>query len=531
MDGPSITVAQLLGDPALRGMRLLAGAAGLATPVHAVRMADDGSGRFAPRTLYVLWRDEAPEAPTIDVVLRRAAAASAAGVAVRIGPERTSRPTPLPMATLVLSDRLKLPLLDLDCVDPMSLAERLATLRHGDREADYRRIEAALAAVLREWRDWQPAEAILELLESALDVRCELVPIGSEPSSEVGGAAELVKRHRELRVRSAAGHVEVTCHLYVGRRPRYALRVSFPEEPHLLFVVPRVFDVVAALLEGQLTERHRSWESRMTFKQDFFTQIFTGGQPPPEVVARALELGWDFGREHVVAAIRLVVGDGEAAGDEGSWLKASGDLVEALEKLAPSNGLWAFAGPLEGRTFACVFRPSVRSRLDVMRVRRTLLAVQQALAAKQPVVVTAGIGSVASGLHGLARSYREALQALSIGGVVHGPGSVVTSEELGPQRHLYPWYLSEEGQALSAALLGPFLELPSGRRQVALQTLEAFLSSGGSIAEVADSLRIHRNTARYRVAQLEKLLGLDLGDPENRLLLTLALRAYRAVRG
>ncbi|MBX6350545.1 MAG: helix-turn-helix domain-containing protein [Clostridia bacterium] len=530
MDGPSITVAQLLGDPALRGMRLLAGAAGLAAPVEAVRMAEDGSGRFAPRTLYVLWRDEALEAPTIDVILRRAAAASAAGVAVRLGPDRASRPTPLPLATLVLSDRLKLPLVDVGAVDPMSLAERLATLRHGDREADYRRIEAAVAVALDEWREWQPAESILERLESALDVRCELVPMGSE-APEAGRAPEAGGRGRAPRVRSFGERVELVCHLYVGRRPRYELRVSFREDPHLRFVVPRVFDIVSALLEAQLAERHRSWESRMTFKQDFFTQIFSGGQPPPEVVARAMELGWDFGREHVVVAIRMAVEVGGAAGDEGSWLRASGELVDALEKLARAHELWAFAGPLEGRTFVCVFRPSVRSRLDLAKVRKTLAAVQQSLGGERRVAVTAGIGSVAVGLQGLARSYREALQALSIGGVVHGPGAIVTSDELGPERHLYPWYLSEEGQAMSAALLRPFLELPAARRQAALQTLDAFLRSGGTVAQVAESLNIHRNTARYRLAQLEKLLRLDLGDPENRLLLTLALRAYHAARG
>lgn len=54
-------------------------------------------------------------------------------------------------------------------------------------------------------------------------------------------------------------------------------------------------------------------------------------------------------------------------------------------------------------------------------------------------------------------------------------------------------------------------------------TLRTYLDSGGNALCTARSLGVHANTVRYRLSRIEPLFGLDLSDPETRLLLWLQL--------
>jgi DNA-binding PucR family transcriptional regulator len=58
-----------------------------------------------------------------------------------------------------------------------------------------------------------------------------------------------------------------------------------------------------------------------------------------------------------------------------------------------------------------------------------------------------------------------------------------------------------------------------------LDTLDAFLTSGGRYKATAEALHIHENTLRYRLARVEALTGRSLGSMADRVELWLALRA------
>lgn len=82
---------------------------------------------------------------------------------------------------------------------------------------------------------------------------------------------------------------------------------------------------------------------------------------------------------------------------------------------------------------------------------------------------------------------------------------------------------------LVAQTLGPLLAQPDAQRHTLLETLEALLRHDGSPTHAADDLYCHRNTVIYRLKQIESLTGRSLGDPRDKLLLSLALSA--AARG
>jgi hypothetical protein len=61
-------------------------------------------------------------------------------------------------------------------------------------------------------------------------------------------------------------------------------------------------------------------------------------------------------------------------------------------------------------------------------------------------------------------------------------------------------------------------------------TLRAFLEANGDIRQAAQTLIVHPNTLRYRLARLQTVAKLDLSDPDDRLVAQLQLRLTRDVR-
>ena len=62
-----------------------------------------------------------------------------------------------------------------------------------------------------------------------------------------------------------------------------------------------------------------------------------------------------------------------------------------------------------------------------------------------------------------------------------------------------------------------------------LPTLEAYFESGTS-GDAAASLFVHRNTVTYRLRAVKRVTGLDVRDPDQRLLLEVQIRLAR-IRG
>ncbi|HET9016619.1 MAG TPA: helix-turn-helix domain-containing protein [Thermomicrobiaceae bacterium] len=123
------------------------------------------------------------------------------------------------------------------------------------------------------------------------------------------------------------------------------------------------------------------------------------------------------------------------------------------------------------------------------------------------------------------RQARFAL-ALHRGGAVQDAvvccGSV---DDLGLFSLLYPLWGSATVEEFREGLIGRLEAYDRRRRTRLVPTLETYLSSGGALAEAAERLGIHRNTLSYRLARINELLGRDLSNPRDRLLLQVALLA------
>jgi len=138
--------------------------------------------------------------------------------------------------------------------------------------------------------------------------------------------------------------------------------------------------------------------------------------------------------------------------------------------------------------------------------------------------VYAGIGRAAASAAELPRSRREAERALSVARAEPHPAPPVSFDDC--------WARASLQRALDPALIAdlenltPLWRLREHDREHAtdyLPSLAAWLRCQGNIRLAAAELHIHANTLRYRMEKLAAVAGVDLDDPDTRLILSLQL--------
>ena len=151
-----------------------------------------------------------------------------------------------------------------------------------------------------------------------------------------------------------------------------------------------------------------------------------------------------------------------------------------------------------------------------------VLFLQGTLPPPPPAGARAGIGSTHDGAQGMRTSHDEAREAL---GVARRRALVsVTAEEARLDRMILGSLSVPE---LAQALLAPLAAEPPSRREMLLETLEAWLDEQGGATATARRLNLHVQSARYRIQQLREAFGDVLEDPEGRLQLHLAVKSLR----
>src|SRR5512143_2810409 len=121
----------------------------------------------------------------------------------------------------------------------------------------------------------------------------------------------------------------------------------------------------------------------------------------------------------------------------------------------------------------------------------------------------------------------QAEQAVALESKNGGKGKTTHFEDLGAYRFVLGQPESDI-EASSDRALGALAENEE-RYGDLRKTLDAFIRLHGSVNAVARDLFLHRNTVRQRLRRIAQLTGADLGDPNDRLALQLALIGRRAI--
>ncbi|MEV7082335.1 helix-turn-helix domain-containing protein [Streptomyces sp. NPDC093516] len=167
------------------------------------------------------------------------------------------------------------------------------------------------------------------------------------------------------------------------------------------------------------------------------------------------------------------------------------------------------------------------------QVRRLGTALAGQVSAAIDPTVKVGLGDVVPGLARAAESRRSAertWQALAAG---TGPLRVARSEDVADTVGVLQIVEALREVALpsrtSVARLREFDADHGGSRLV--ETLRAYLDHFGDVSAASRTLGVHPNSLRYRLRRIAQVSGLDLGDPDARLLAQVQLRLGEAADG
>ena len=77
-------------------------------------------------------------------------------------------------------------------------------------------------------------------------------------------------------------------------------------------------------------------------------------------------------------------------------------------------------------------------------------------------------------------------------------------------------------QNFIARTIGPLL-----CEEELIYNLEMWLKNNDPLKDIADTLHIHKNTLKYRLKKIEKLLNIDINNNEHKVELMIAISMYR----
>ena len=156
----------------------------------------------------------------------------------------------------------------------------------------------------------------------------------------------------------------------------------------------------------------------------------------------------------------------------------------------------------------------------IKELNKIASSIEEALRAGGEPTVVVGIGTVATHLRDLAKSYKEAQIAIEVGKVFDTEKYVINYENLGIGRLIYqlPTTLCE---MFLKEVFGDYN--PSSLDEEILTTVYQFMENDLNLSETSRQLFVHRNTLVYRLEKLQKTIGLDIRKFEDAMIFKIAM--------
>ncbi|MEV5692087.1 PucR family transcriptional regulator [Micromonospora globbae] len=293
-------------------------------------------------------------------------------------------------------------------------------------------------------------------------------------------------------------------------------------------VLQVVDDAVATLAEGYAAARRELVRREETLRRELVDDLLRGDSDLGGLVQRAEPFGLDLTRTHQVAlaAPSRRLPDTEAAirALEAVIFDRLGDRDVLV---ATKEGLLVVLAPADPATTAA--EPAARAAdlaaaATAVPLGDLMYAELSRLPRGRPWQIA--VGRPHPGLYGIARSYEEAREALTMARQLKVDRPVVGAHNL----LIYRVLLRDQPAMvdLVQAVLHP-LTRARGGAQPLLETLAAYFDSGGVATEAARRLHLSVRTVTYRLARVRTLTGYDPADPTDRFTLQAATLGARAL--
>jgi sugar diacid utilization regulator len=308
---------------------------------------------------------------------------------------------------------------------------------------------------------------------------------------------------------SAARRLWQELPVVVRSRDRNAVRAAASA------VLQVVDDAVATLAEGYAVARRDLVRREESLRRELIDDLLRGDSDLGTLVERAEPFGLDLARVHQVALAapsrRLPDADAAISALEAVMFDRLGDRDVLV---ATKEGLLVVLAPADTGA-AGRLPPALDASNELGRLMHRELS---RLPRGRPWRVA--VGRAHPGLYGIARSYEEAREALTMAGRLHADTPVINAHDL----LIYRVLLRDQPAIvdLVQAVLSPLTQARGGAGPL-LDTLDAYFATGAVATESAKRLHVSVRTVTYRLERVKTLTGYDPADPAHRFTLQAAV--------
>jgi purine catabolism regulator len=530
-----LTVREMLGQDAMRGTRIIAGAGGLDRVVRRLNvMTVPNIVRWTKQDEFLLTTGyPLPRRPgEFGQLIEQLAAKGLAGLGVKLDEYLAE----VPADAVALADRAAFPIVVIPPTSPLDdvLSQTFETIVNRQAAALARRQQihdAFLRVALTGGGLARLSGELAEILPGADVVICD--PAGyplaatmqsghqpqhgraqylSDDSGRVSTAWLVAGVHKD----AGAGMPWAAADIRAGEmRHGWVLAVGGAHGlPGTAGVAVEQAALVAAL---EITRDLAVLAVEQQFASNALHDLVTGtAANMDQALERAVRFGWDLQRPLTV----LVAQD---CGDDAVRLAGHPPEASALRAVE----LWTRAVRDRDRHAAVAgFATELVAVVGVADAAALARKIHADLTASTGRTYSVGVSQAGAGPLDIPRRYEEARVALQVGQRLNGSGAVTNFAGLGLYR-LISNVSQAELRAFVHDTLGPVLDLPEPARSDLLKSLAVLSSTRFNVAESARVLHYHYNTMRYRVTKLERMLGEFAGDPAAILRIGVALEILR----
>jgi PucR family transcriptional regulator, purine catabolism regulatory protein len=525
----ALTVREMLGEDAMRGARIIAGADGLDRVVRRLNVMTvpnivrwTKQDEFLLTTGYPLPRGSGDFCRLIEQL----AANGLAGLGVKLDEYLAE----VPLAAVEMADRAGFPIVVIPATSPLDdvLSQTFETIVNRQAAALARRQQihdAFLRVALTGGGLARLSDELAESLPGADVIICDPTGYPLAATTRSSGQAD--------GFRDASGRVD-TSRLTAGvhsdpeagtRWAAGVIRAGDMRHGFVLAVAGRqglpgvaglAVEQAALVAALEITRDLAVLAVEQQFASNALHDLVTGTADMDHALARAVRFGWDLQRPLAVLVARQC---GAERGDEPSGQQEASAL-RAVE-------LWTLAVRDRDRKAAVAgFATELVAVVGADGAEALARKAHADMTTSTGRAYSVGVSQVAAGPLDIPRLYDEARVALKAGLRLSGSGAVTSFAGLGLYR-LISNVSEAELRAYVQDTLGPVLALPEPARADLLKSLAVLASTRFNVAKSAGVLHYHYNTMRYRVTKLERMLGGFTGDAAAALRIGVALEILR----
>ncbi|MDO5388406.1 MAG: helix-turn-helix domain-containing protein [Clostridia bacterium] len=251
-------------------------------------------------------------------------------------------------------------------------------------------------------------------------------------------------------------------------------------------------------------------ESKINSRERILTSILYSEQPDTDdIVKQANYLGVNLSGPYRIAIMKICNKMSGEYSDEGYLIEMRRNIKKQVENEFRLHGLGKMLIHSQINHIVVMFPSELFSKDLVISIFNNII---KKVHSRYNVVIKTGIGSAYEYIEELKNSYREANNTLQIIKIAENEENVYFYEDIGIYSIISQVKNGKFLDDYAASRIGKLIEADIIQEGELLKTLETYINCNCNANAAAEILYIHRNTMRYRLDKIKKILGSNIND-------------------